>query len=541
VEKLGTLSEIKARYPDQDPYEWAGKYIKKLNDEERVNNREILLRCSPGKILNKNKVQLFSGGYLFLRQIYHELGGTAICHELKRRRRLTYDLDKILQCLIYGRILHPSSKSATYRFAKTLLEPADFDLQHEYRALEVLAEENDYIQSALYQNSKRGIARNDRILYYDCTNFFFEIEREDQLRRYGVSKEHRPNPIVQMGLFMDADGIPLAFDINPGNTNEQTTLGPLEKKILSDFGHSKFVICTDAGLSSYANRRFNNVQNRAFITTQPIKTLKGHLQSWVTDTKGWRLAADGLEYDISDIDEERHFESVFYKDRWIKENDIEQRLIVTYSPKYRAYQRKIRGAHIERALTLVDQHPERLGKARQNDYRRLISRTSTTKDGEIADRTKYSLNEGLIAAEEIYDGFYGVCTNLEDDASTIAAVNRRRWEVEECFRIMKHEFKARPVYLSRQDRIKAHFMTCFMALMVYRLLEKRLKGKYPCGEIIHCLKSMNFYRVDGEGYIPVYTRNDITDALHEAFEFRTDYQVITERQLKRIIKSTAKE
>lgn len=348
-----------------------------------------------------------------------------------------------------------------------------------------------------------------------------------------------------MGLFMDGDGIPLAFSIHNGNTNEQTTLRPLENKILKDFELSKFIICTDAGLSSTENRKFNNQQDRAFITTQSVKKLKKHLKEWALDSKGWHISGRKETFDISLLDNDERayeqYESVtFYKERWIKEDGLEQKLIITYSLKYRDYQRQIRNRQLERAVKLIENRPSDIKKKNQNDYKRFISSTGITKDGELADKIIYGLDEKVIADEEMYDGFYGVCTNLDDEASEIIKVNHRRWEIEECFRIMKSEFKARPVYLSNDDRIIAHFTTCFIALIIYRLIEKRLNQNFTCHEIISELREMNLKIIKGEGYEPIYTRTDFTDALHEAFGFRTDYQIINNSMMKKILKDTKK-
>ena len=540
VEKLGTVEQIRRKHPDRDPHEWAREYIEKLTRAEKEAKREVLVRYSPSKPIDKDVQRTFCGGYLFLQDIYHDLSLDGICKEIALRHNFGFDLDEILSCLVYGRILDPASKLATHRWSKTLLEPASFAEHHVYRALEVLAEENDFIQSELYKNSKKAVGRNDAILYYDCTNFFFEIEQEDGDRQYGPSKENRPLPIVQMGLFMDADGIPLAFDISPGNTNEQKTLIPLEKKILKDFEHSKFIVCTDAGLSSAANRRFNSTRLRSFVTTQSIKGLKGYLRQWATDPAGWRLSEDGPLYNITGLDESDSFEKVFYKERWINDGEIEQRLIITFSLKYRDYQRKIRSRQVERAFRLMETNPTSIGRPRQNDFKRFISQSQVTQDGELAEKSVYAINIERIASEEAYDGLYGVCTDLEDSASAIAAVNKRRWQIEECFRVMKHELKARPTHLSRDDRNRAHFMTCFIALIIYRILEKRLGERFSTTEIIDTLRAMDFLKVKGEGFIPCYTRTDLTDELHEEFGFRTDYQIVTTAQMRKNIRATKK-
>lgn len=538
VEKLGTYSALKEKLNDEDPIEWAKKYVEELNRKEKEAKREVIVKYSPTKIIDKNVQVSFNGGYLFLQKIYHELGLKKICRDISTKYKFTFDMDSILSRLVYSRVIYPASKLATCKLSKKFIEQPNFEIQHIYRALEVLAKETDFIQSELYNNSLKVAKRNKGILYYDCTNFFFEIEQEEGLKQYGVSKEHRPNPIVQMGLFMDGDGIPLAFCINKGNANEQITMKPLEEKILSDFHLSKFIVCTDAGLASSANRKFNDKDGRAFITTQSIKKLKKHLKEWALNPDGWHLSGSKDSYDITELDTTRDKDKIFYKERWIKEDGLEQKLVVTYSLKYKEYQESVRNSQIERAQRTIDTRPTKIKKCNSNDYKRFIARSHCTPDGEVADKEIYSLDRDLIAAEAAYDGFYATCTNLEDDASAIIKVNKRRWEIEESFRIMKSEFKARPVYLQRDDRITAHFTTCFISLIIYRLLEKKLGERYTSSEIISGLRNMNFYEIKGEGYIPTYTRTDFTDDLHEAFGFRTDYQIVNNKQMKKILKTT---
>ena len=540
IEKLGTYEHLK-NILHEDPIAWAKKYVEELNKKEKEGTREIIVKYSPTKIIEKNLQTSFNIGYIFLEKIYYELGLNDICNNINNKYKFDYDLNNILSRLVYSRIIYPSSKLATFELSKKYIEQPNFELHDIYRALEVIAKETDFIQSALYKNSLKVSKRNTSILYYDCTNYFFEIEQESGLRQYGPSKEHRPNPITQMGLFMDGDGIPLAFSVTAGNTNEQITLTPLEEKILNDFKLSKFIVCTDAGLASNANRKFNDKNDRAFITTQSIKKLKKHLMDWALDPSGWHLSGDKKEYNIKEIENdekslELYKDRIFFKDRWIKENGLEQKLIVTYSLKYKNYQRQIRNSQIERAKVAIANKSFKLDKCNQNDFKRFIKKTNITKEGEIAEKKILSLNIDTIQKEEKFDGFYGVCTNLDDEPEEIIKVNQRRWEIEESFRIMKSEFKARPVYLSRDDRVTAHFTTCFLSLVILRFLEKMLDEKYTTSKIIDCLREMNFTESIGNGYIPTYTRTDLTDNLHEKFGFRTDYQITTKTNLKKIFK-----
>lgn len=545
-ENIGNYEKLKLRAGDMEPLEWLNNYVKELNEKSKINQLPIIIKKYENKQIEKDEQFLFNGGYLFLQQIYYGLGLDTICEKIENKYRFKYNLNSILSNLIYGRILYPASKFKTKELCKKFLEQPCIEYNHILRGLEVISKESDFIQSKLYNNSDKYMKRNNKILYYDCTNFFFEIEEEDDLRKYGKSKENRPNPIVQMGLFMDGDGIPLSFDITPGNTNEQITLKPLEKKIINEFNMSNLVVCTDAGLASVANRKFNNTDLRKFITTQSIKKLKEHLKTEALDlSKGWKLPGIEKMFDISKlrIDQklmEQFKNKTFYKERWINENGLEQRLIITFSVKYQEYQRHIRNKQIDRAKKLIEKNPKKIGKAKQNDPKRFITITNTTSNGEAAQETYYSINNSAIEEEAKYDGLYAVCTNLEDSVEDIIKVNHRRWEIEESFRIMKNEFKSRPVHLSREDRIKAHFITCFLSLVIYRFLEKKTDEKYTVSELLETLRNMYFYKEKNVGYFPAYTRTDITDLLHEKFGFRTDYEIITENNFEKILKQTKK-
>jgi transposase len=556
VEKLGNLTEVTAKAGGKDPYKWAQEYVDELNRHEYEESKEIIVSYSQSKLLNKGKQQCFNCGYLFLQHIYYELGLDRICKEISKRHSFEYDLNDVLSRLIYTRIIYPSSKLSSYKQSKKFIEQPTFELHDIYRALSVLAEENDFIQAQLYKNSEKVLDRKKEVLYYDCTNFFFELEEEDELRRYGKGKQHQPLPLVGMGLFMDYDGIPLAFDIYPGNKNEQPTLKPLEQKVINDFGLEQVIVCTDAGLSSTANRKFNNrtvngVQTRSFITTQSVKQLPAYLKDFALDPDGWHLAGSEETFNITELDSEDDCDKVFYKDRWIVEDvsqkkqksgvkPLEQHLIVSFSLKYMNYQRKIRKGQIDRAVELINSGRYKQSAKNQNDPHRFIARTPATQDGEICSKELVTLNTDVIHEEEIYDGFYAVCTNLEDvNVEQIVRINKKRWEIEECFRIMKTDFKARPVYVQIEDHIKAHFITCFIALAVYRILEKKLGERYTCDEIIDALRDMEMsHPKEKLGYIPVYTRTDLTDALHETAGFRTDYEIISDINMRKALRNS---
>lgn len=539
VEKLGNLEEVTKKANGQDPFEWAKQYLEELNREEaEKQDGEITVRFSSKTRITAERQRRYSGGYLFLKRIYHKLGINEICQEISKRHGFEYDLNEILEMLLYTRIIYPGSKQSSYELASRFFEKPGFSLHHVYRALDVLDQESDFIQSSLYKRSNQYHPRDTSILYYDCTNYFFEIEEEDAIRKYGKSKEHRPNPIVQMGLFLDADGIPLAYRLDSGNTNEQKTLKPLEKQIIQDFGEDHFIVCTDAGLASSDNRAFNSLSGRGFVVTQSLKQLPAPIQEWALEHTGWKLADEKGSFDLDQIDEEKYKKAVFYKEQWVTISGVYQRMVVTYSIVSRDYQRRIRERQISQAQKTIDRNKEKVPDRSQNDYRRFIQQSFFTKDGEVSDQCRLHLDMDIAQKEAMFDGFYAVCTNLKGPIKQILAINRQRWEIEESFRIMKTEFKSRPVFLSREQRIRAHFLTCFIALLLYRLLEKiQLKDRFTCEDVIDHLRDCEFCHLDGQGFIPIFTPDELFNAIQESSNLHLDTQLISYKYLKSIKKS----
>ena len=541
VERIGNIEEIKIKAGNQDYKEWLKEYVKNYNDEH-CKKEIITIKKNNKKIIESNINNTFNVGYLFLQKIYNQLKIEDICNTIQDKYQFHFDLNEILSYLIYSRIIFPSSKLETFKQCQNFIEQPSFKLHDEYRALSYIAENMDFIQESLFNNSKKVINRNSKVIYYDCTNYFFEIDDEDDLRKYGISKEHRPNPIVGMGLFMDGDGLPLSYNIFPGNQNEQKTLIPEETKIINDFklDNTKIILCTDAGLASDEIKKYNIKDNRGFVITQSLKKLKDKDKQKAFDKSDWRIPNDFKNvYNLETIEndetlKEKYYDTLFYKIIQSETKSVKQDLIVTFCFKYLDYNRNIRNSQIERAKKSIEtNNVTRKGK-NQNDYRRFINSTNLTENGEIANNTNYYINEDIIKEEEKYDGYYALTTNLMGNMTEILKITKGRWEIEESFRIMKSDFLARPINLSREDRIKAHFMTCFISLLIYRILEKKLNYKYTTTQILNTLKEMNMLESKGDGYIPTYIRTDLTDELHDTFGFRTDYEINTYKDFKKI-------
>lgn len=566
VERLGSIEELAARFGAEDPLGGAREYVAELTRQEKEMQRKVTVEFSPSKLIKSGEQRKYNGGYLFIQKAYHDFGIDKICGAISDRHKAKFDLDEAMKLLVYTRILYPGSKKSSLEDAQVLIEKPDIELHQVYRALSLLTKEQEYIQAQLYKRSLKVMKRDTDIIYYDVTNYFFEWEEEQGIVQYGHSKESRPLPIVQMGLFIDADGLPLAFCIEPGNAGEQGSLLPLENTIQQKFGVSRMIVCTDCGLSSYDNRLGNMVGQRDYITVQSLKKLREEHQQWALETKGWHLKQkgkdgewydDGILYDISKLDEDKFYEATFFRETWFiddvkikwedgktRKEKLSQRIIVTYSVKYRDYLRHVRERQVDRAAAAASKGAKAVERTNQNNPKRYLTLTSTTEDGEVAERHEYFVNQDMIDQEARFDGFYAVCTSLEGEewpAQKVLQRNGFRWKIEDMFRITKTDLRARPVFLKRDERIKAHFLTCFIALFLIQYLLKRVNlgkakdEKYSVHELLDTLRDMDFLFIGGEGYVPVYTRNDLTNRLHGSAGFRTDTQIVTKRQMKNVI------
>lgn len=539
IRKLGTLKDLLVEHGPtrEDVMAWAKEQarIETEKYEQEKENCSFPVMFHPNRKIPHGEQRCFGGGYLFLQKLYYELGMDRICRKIRAKYHYEYDLNAILSDLIFTRVLEPGSKRSSYEAAKRFLEAPNYEPYDIYRALSVLASECDLIQAEVYKNSKSIMERNDHVLYYDCTNYYFEIEQEDGDKKYGKGKEHRPNPIIQMGLFTDGDGIPLAFSMFSGNQNEQTSLKPLEQKVIEEFGCKKFIFCSDSGLGSENNRLLNHTGNRAYIVTQSIKKLAAEYRELALNRNRFRRLSDNQLVDLDQLDQADRNE-LFYKEEPYSTKKLENRLLITYSPKYAAYQKEIRAKQVDRAQKMLKDGKHKKTRKNPNDPARFIDQISVTKEGEKAD-TLYFLDETKIAEEERYDGLYAVCTDLfDDDPSEILRVSEGRWQIEACFRIMKTDFEARPVYVRRNDRIQAHFLICFLALLFYRILEKKLDKKYTCSEILDTLREYKFADIQGQGYIPIYESTALTDKLHKIAGFETDFEFLTKSRMRTIEK-----
>ena len=547
-EILGNDQKLIERFGEKDTLAKVKEYVATLNQMVKENKElPVLLNLNPNKKIEKDKERTFFSGHLFLRKIYYTLGFDTICKNISDKYKFNFDINSIVECLVFSRIIWPSSKLSTYNQSARFIGDYNFDLQHVYRTLQYLAKEIDNIQKDLFNYSKKVMKRDFKVVYYDCTNYFFYTE-ENEFQRYGISKQHQPLPLVQMGLFMDSDGYPIAMNINPGNTAENTTMIPGESKILKDYNltNKNIVVCTDAAMCTDEIKKFNVREGRGFIITQSIKKLNKELKEFALDKTGWRILGNLNDiYDLTDVTEDfkqEHYNTIFYKEIECETKSVKQALIVTFSFKYQDYQHKLKTHQFERAKLLVEEtNKKNIEKIKMsvnpNDSKRFIIQKVLDVNGKQIFNILYETDNKILEEEEKYNGLYGITTNLIDDTATIIKVIKGRGEIEESFRIMKNDFDSGTVHLSREDRIKGHFTTCFLALFMYRYLEHELENKYTSCEIIKQLQEMKLLEHKGKGYEPAYKRTDLTDDLHAFLGENTDTEIITYKKIKKILDS----
>ena len=541
VRRIGRLSELKKEYTD--PIAHFRAEAKRLTDEGRS---ESSFEIPANLMLDPMKRRRVMLGYIFPQSVYYSLGLDMVMRGIRNESKATYDFNRIMRDLVIGRVLSPLSKSSTYEKAFSFPEPPDYDLQHVYRSLSLMAKSFDLIEEKAFKGMKKYADVDTSVTYYDCTNFYFEIEEEDGFRTYGKSKENRPNPIVQMGLFLDRNGLPISMCINPGRTNEQKTMIPLEKLMTERFGIEKFVVCADCGLSGKRNLRFNSTENHGFVVTKSLKKVSEDVRARLMGDGGWKRFGDasGRLYSLKKIREDANLRDViFYHDEKFAmgSDGFEERIVTTYCGRLREYQRSVRERQLQRAMELVRQGKIRKG-VNQNDVRRFIVVDSVTENGEVAEKKVFSIDRERFEEESEYDGFYAVTTDLDDDPGEIIRINRGRWEIEESFRIMKSDFDGRPVFVSREDRIRAHFLTCYLAFMIFRIIEQKLnKGdvRYTDLEILRTLR--DYEAIDAESFYVGAMEGKAVRALESTFGLVGSMTALSKAQFRRLVARSKKE
>lgn len=568
--RLGSLAEIREREGVTDPWLWAQQELSRRNEEERLGRQTLKIELSPTKRIKAGEQTRYSGADLMLIPLYNALGLPQICRELQKGIKAQYSLNEILEALVVLRILYPCSKKSTCELNSKRIRKTSFALEDVYRALTLLSSHIDDIQARVWQNSQKLMRRNTRVIYYDCTNYYFEIEDNDRdyvdmetgeviigLRKRGKSKENRPNPIVQMGLLMDGDGIPLSFIIFPGNESEQPSLQRIEEMVARKFGLNEFIISTDAGLGSEDNRRYNMTEGREYITVQSLPSLSKADQDMALDPRGWRVAYrdKGLApidrsspekeiFNLDEIDLDAERGTRFYKEIIVNKNlrgDITtsrpERIIVTYNHDFALYLRHKREERISTAQKIISRKQTK-SRQSQQDPRRYVTTDYVTKDGQKAAKVRMALDEKAIAHEQRFDGFYAYGTSLDDNAIDVLRARSFHHEIEHLFRTTKTFLDARPVHLRHQERIRSHFLVCFLAMIILKILQKQLNmPELSIDCLIGTLRSFEFDYFKSVGYRPLFERNDITDQLQETTGLHFDTEIVETKRMNKLYRS----
>ena len=568
--RLGTLDEIRRREGVSDAWQWAQEELARRNEEERIGRQKLKIELSPSKRINTGECVKYSGGDLMLIPFYNALGLPQICREIQTDTRTEYSLNEILESLVVSRILYPCSKKGAYELNKKRIRPTSFGLEDIYRALSLLSSHIDDIQARVWSNSQKITDRNTRIIYYDCTNYYFEIEDNDKdfvdkqtgeyipgLRKRGKSKENRPNPIVQMGMLMDGDGMPLSFIIFPGNESEQPSLQKIEEMVANKFGLNEFIISTDAGLGSENNRRYNMTEGREYITVQSLPSLPKADQDMALAPEGWRIAfrdsalppidpfnPERKIFNLSEIDLDAERHTRFYKEIIVdkcmdgdKSTARQERVIVTYSHDFALYLRHKREERISSAQKIVNRRQTK-SRQSQQDPRRYVATEYITKEGIKATNVKMALDQKAITADQRFDGFYAYGTSLDDDAADVLRARSFHYEIEHLFRTTKTFLEARPVHLQRQDRIRSHFLICFLAMVIIKILQKKLHmHELTIDQLILTLRSIEFDYFKSIGYRPLFERNEITDRLQQIAGITIDTEIVETKRMNKLYRN----
>ena len=568
--RLGTLDEIRRREGVSDAWQWAQEELARRNEEERIGRQKLKIELSPSKRINTGECVKYSGGDLMLIPFYNALGLPQICREIQTDTRTEYSLNEILESLVVSRILYPCSKKGAYELNKKRIRPTSFGLEDIYRALSLLSSHIDDIQARVWSNSQKITDRNTRIIYYDCTNYYFEIEDNDKdfvdkqtgeyipgLRKRGKSKENRPNPIVQMGMLMDGDGMPLSFIIFPGNESEQPSLQKIEEMVANKFGLNEFIISTDAGLGSENNRRYNMTEGREYITVQSLPSLPKADQDMALAPEGWRIAfrdsalppidpfnPERKIFNLSEIDLDAERHTRFYKEIIVdkcmdgdKSTARQERVIVTYRHDFALYLRHKREERISSAQKIVNRRQTK-SRQSQQDPRRYVATEYITKEGIKATNVKMALDQKAITADQRFDGFYAYGTSLDDDAADVLRARSFHHEIEHLFRTTKTFLEARPVHLQRQDRIRSHFLICFLAMVIIKILQKKLHmPELTIDQLILTLRSIEFDYFKSIGYRPLFERNEITDRLQQIAGITIDTEIVETKRMNKLYRN----
>ncbi|PWA04677.1 IS1634 family transposase [Pueribacillus theae] len=499
IKSLGYLDELEKEY--DDPISYFEKEIAQMNKQQEEERSSISINLEKGQRIQVDETNRKNLGYAALSKIYHELGIHTFLINKQRHTKNDYDANSIMKLLVFARLLYPASKKKTYDNKELFFEKTDFSLDDLYRCLSFFNKHKDALQLWIHERIKEQHGRNTSLVYYDVTNYYFEIDEQDELRRKGVSKEHRPDPIVQMGLFMDTDGIPITYGLYSGNTLDKQTLIPMLGNIQRNFSLGKTIVVADKGMTTGDNIWYTLSAKNGYILSYSIRGANQKFKEYVLDQNDYRSIGD--DFKIKSRLYPREITVTAKSGKKIKKT-VDEKQVIFYSRKYALKAKADRAAALEKAKDLIN-NPSKYNRATAFGAAKYVKNlTFDSKTGEILNSAKQSLffDEEKLRKEEELDGYYAILTSeYQESDERIVEIYRGLWKIEESFKVTKSDLESRPVYLSRQEHIEAHFLTCFVSLVIARLLEYRLKGKYSITTVLDSLRKASCSHIQENYYL----------------------------------------
>ena len=525
IQTLGYVDELSKEY--DDPIAHFEKIVAEMNEEQKKNDSIATININLKEQLSKNTSNKKNFGYAAASKIYHELEIDKFLVNRQRHLNIDFSLNNVMKLMVFSRLLYPCSKKKTFENKDLFFENSDFSIDDVYRALTLMNKHRDAIQLFIYDHIKEQYGRNTEIVYYDVTNYYFEIDEPDELRRKGVSKEHRPDPIVQMGLLMDTFGMPIAYKLFKGNDNDCTTLLPVLKEIRKDFNLGRIIVVADKGLNTGENIYYNLKRGNGYVFSQSVRRANKELKAYVLKDNGYTWYGD--EYKKKSRINPREIE-VMENGEKVKKT-IEEKQVIFYSKDYDKRAKAEREPALQKARELI-KDPSKFKQSNSYGAAKYVKNINFDKEtGEII-TTKgiLSFDDKKLKEEEMLDGYYAIVSSelqLSDDR--IIDIYRGLWKIEESFKITKSDLEARPVYLSREDRIQAHFLICFIALVIARILQHRVENQYCVSRILESLGNVCCSLTE-ENYYKFEHRDDVTDAIGNALgiDFTRKYMTFGE-------------
>lgn len=533
IKSLGYVDELEKEY--DDPIAYFTEEAKRMDEKRLVDNASISFTIAKDELISTDSTNRKNFGYAALSKIYHDLGIHTFYINRQRHSKEEYDANNIMKMLVFSRLLSPASKKKSFENRGRFFENADYSLDDVYRSLTFLNKHKDNLQLWINDRIKQSLGRDTKLVYYDVTNYYFETDKIDDFKRKGVSKEHRPNPIVQMGLFIDNNGIPITYELFPGNTNDCLTYRPNLSRIKKDYNLGKVVVVADKGMTTGDNIWYTLTAGDGYVFSMSVRSADKELKNYVLNQDGYEWL--GKEYKRKSRLYPRTIQVSSTNGKKMKKV-VDEKQVIFYSEKYDKRAKAERAATIVKAQDLIA-NPGKYTRATSYGASGYIKNIEYDKEtGEILKTSKkLDMDWDKLREEEALDGYYAIVTSeYKESSDSIIEMYRGLWRIEESFRVTKSDLEARPVYVSRKDHIEAHFLTCFVALVIARILEIKTDHKYSVGKLLESLGKAECSHIDQNYYLFDYYDHVLKD-IGDRFEIDFSRKTLSLGEIKKVLGS----